>query len=461
MKKSVLIITLAIFLVLPLISALNLKIEQKTDDVAMIVGLGMPAMFDLTITNLGTSDNLMFYNFFGSDTLPKGTVSIGNWETKDVSVGVYPRDDLKQEGRIVFDIYVKGEDGSQVISPLMVNVVQLKDAFIVGADEFDPESNTVSVYMKNAVNFNFNKIKATFKSPFFNFEKEFSLAPYEKKSFDVVVNKEDFKDLMAGFYTLDVDTEVGTKQTKIEGTMKFSEKDIVTTSQDDYGVIISTKKITKTNEGNVISKSSTVLKKSIISRLFTTFSPEPDLVERKGLSVYYTWERELNPGDSLEIVVKTNWLLPLLAILLIISVVILVKQFSRTSLSLKKKVTFVRAKGGEFALKVSVIVNARHYIQRVNVIDRLPMLVKLHERFGGEMPKKVDEKNRRIEWYFEKLQAGESRVISYIIYSKVGVLGKFALPTTTAVYEKDGQVHEAESNHAFFIAEQIRKPIED
>lgn len=461
MKKSVLILSLAIILILPLISALNLKIEQKTDDVAMILGLGMPAMFDLKITNLGNSDNLIFYNFFGSDTLPKGTVPIGSWEIKDVSVGVYPRDDFRQEGRFKFDIYVKGEDGSQVTSPLMVNIVQLKDAFAVGADEFKPDSNNVSVYIKNAVNFNFNKIKATFKSPFFNFEKEFSLAPYEKKSFEITLNKENFKDLMAGFYTLNVETNVGDKKANVEGTMKFSEKDIVTTSQDDYGIIISTKKIIKTNEGNIISKSSTVLKKNIISRLFTTFSPEPDLVERKGLTIYYTWERELKPGDSLNIVVKTNWLLPLLAILLVIAIIILIKQFSRTSLSLKKKVTFVRAKGGEFALKVSVIVNARHYIQRVNVIDRLPMLVKLHERFGGEMPKKVDEKNRRIEWYFDKLQAGESRVISYIIYSKVGVLGKFALPTTTAIYEKDGQVHEAESNHAFFIAEQIRKPIED
>jgi len=58
------------------------------------------------------------------------------------------------------------------------------------------------------------------------------------------------------------------------------------------------------------------------------------------------------------------------------------------------------------------------------------------------------------------MQPGESRVISYIIYSKVGVLGKFALPTATAIYEKDGNIHEAESNHAFFIAEQGRK-VED
>ena len=139
----------------------------------------------------------------------------------------------------------------------------------------------------------------------------------------------------------------------------------------------------------------------------------------------------------------------------------LTKQLSRSNLSLRKKVTFVKAKGGEFALKVSVIINARKHVERVNVIDRLPFLAKLHERFGGEKPSKIDMKNRRLEWSFDRLEAGESRIVSYIIYSKVGVLGKFALPTATAVYEREGEVHESESNHAFFIAEQARKPVED
>jgi len=460
MRKIFSLITI-ILLIFPLVSAINLNIEEKRPDVAMIVGLNMPAIFDLTITNLGESDSFIFYNFFGSDMFPKGSVSINSGETKEVEVGIYPRDDLKQEGKVKFDIFIKGAGENQVSYPLTVNVMKLGDAFEVGTEEFKPDSNNVSVYIKNIANFNFNNINAEFKSPFFNFEKTFSLDAYQKESFEINLNKEDFRDLMAGFYTLNVEVNVGEQKANVEGIMRFSEKDIVTSSQDEYGVIIHTKKILKVNEGNVISESSTILKKNIISRLFTTFSPEPEIIERKGLSVYYTWERELKPGEKLEIVVKTNWLLPLLAVLLIISTVALTKQFSKTNLSLTKKVKFVRAKGGEFALKVSVIINARKYIERVNVIDRLPALVKLHERFGGEMPRKVDEKNRRVEWYFDKLEAGESRIISYIIYSKVGVLGKFALPTATAVYEREGELREAESNNAFFIADQARKPIED
>jgi len=128
---------------------------------------------------------------------------------------------------------------------------------------------------------------------------------------------------------------------------------------------------------------------------------------------------------------------------------------------LKKKVTFVRAKGGEFALKVSLFVHAKKYIEKVQIIDRLPALVKIYEKFGGEIPSKVEEDKRRLEWNFEKLEAGEIRVISYIVYSKVGVLGKFALPSATAIFQRDGVIKNEESNRAFFMAEQRTKDEED
>ena len=128
---------------------------------------------------------------------------------------------------------------------------------------------------------------------------------------------------------------------------------------------------------------------------------------------------------------------------------------------LRKRVHFVKAKGGEFALKVSVFVNAKHYVERVHIIDRLPPLVKLFDRFSGDTPTKVSEKERRVEWDFEKLEGGETRMLSYIIYSKIGVLGRFALPSTTAIYQRDGKIHESVSNRAFFVAEQTKVESED
>ncbi len=450
--KKIFVLLLVLFII-PNIIAISLDVEKKSSDEFMIIGLEKPAVFVLDVMNNGASDNFLFYTFFGGGSYPTGTVYIGNGQAKEVEFGVYPRSDFTQRGAVIFDLFIKGQDGTEKKIPLTVKVVDAEDSIEIGSEEFDPSSNSLQIYIKNKVNIDFSEIEARFKSPFFSFEEKFSLESYEKKSFDVELNKEDFNKVMAGFYTVEAKIKTDGQEFKIEGTMKFSEKDILKTTEEAYGFIIRTNIIKKTNEGNVISESETVIKKNIITRLFTSFNPKPDIVERKGLVIYYTWNQQVKPGETLEISVRTNWLLPLLVIFLILAIVILAKKFSVANLVLRKRISFVRAKGGEFALKVSIFVNAKKYIERVNITDRLPPLVKIHERFGIEQPTRINEKTRRIEWNFEKLEAGETRTLSYIIYSKIGVLGKFALPTATAIYERNGEFHETESNKTFFVAE--------
>ncbi len=458
MKKIFLLISL--ILILPLISAINLTIEKQSSNEVLILGLDMPTIFDLKITNLGPTDNFKIYNLVGLDINPK-TVSINKGETKEVKLEVSPIGDLNIRGFYSFNCPFRGQDESEINQQLTLNIINLKDAFEIGSEEFDSNSSSLNVYIHNKVNFDFSEINVKFKSAFFDFEETLQLGPNEKKSFNVQLNKEEFKKLMAGFYTLKAEIFVEDEKANVEGIIKFVEKNLVTTTKEDYGFIINTKIIEKINEGNVLATSETVLKKSIISRLFTSFSPQPDIVERQGLTVYYTWEKEIKPGENLKIIVKTNWLFPLLIILFIVAIVILAKQYSKTNLVLKKRVSFVRAKGGEFALKVSILIHAKKYVEKVSIIDKLPPLVKIHERFGGEKPLRINEKNKRLEWGFEKLEAGENRMLSYIIYSKIGILGKFSLPTTTAIYEKEGKVHETESNRAFFIVEQKVNKEED
>lgn len=458
MKKIFFLITL--LLILPSISAINLTIEKQSVNEVLISELDMPAYFDLEITNLGSNDKFKIYNLVGLDISPE-SIEIDKGETKQLSLKVAPLGQLDIRGLYSFECFFRGEDESETNTKLTIRIIDLADAFEIGSEEFNPESNSLEVYIHNKVNFDFGEINAKFKSAFFDFEENFNLGPNEKKNFDISLNKEEFKKLMAGFYTLKTEVNVENEKADIEGVIKFAEKNLVTSTKKDYGFVINTQIIEKTNEGNVMAKSETVLKKNIISRLFTSFSPSPDIVERQGLEIFYTWDREIKPGETLKITVKTNWLFPLLVVLFIVAIVILSKQSSKTDLVLRKKVSFVKAKGGEFALKVSILVNARKYIEKVSIIDRLPPLVKIHERFGGERPLRIDERNKRIDWGFEKLEAGEKRVISYIIYSKIGVLGKFSLPTTTAIYEKEGKVKESTSNRAFFLIDQSKKVVED
>ena len=153
----------------------------------------------------------------------------------------------------------------------------------------------------------------------------------------------------------------------------------------------------------------------------------------------------------MKVEVTTNWFFPIILTLLIILIIYLVIKFTRTDVIVRKRVNYVKTRGGEFALKVTIFVKAKNYIERLNLIDRVPFLVKVYPRFGGEQPTKVDEQRKRIDWRFEKMEAGEIRRITYVIYSKVGVLGRFALPKAKAVYEKNGQVKEVKSNKTYFV----------
>ncbi len=460
MKKALIFLIITL-LILPSVLAINLEIEKLSDNEVMIHGIEKPTVFNYKITNLGQPDNLEFYNLLGFKIFPVGTIAIETGETKEIELKISPREDFDHKGFYTFEYFIRGQDTSEIKKELTFKVIDLDEAFEIGSGEVDPKSSSIEIYIDNKVNVEFGEIETKFSSAFFDFNEKFSIKANEKKSFNIELDKEDFKKLMAGFYTLTAEIMVQDQKANVEGIIKFIEKNIVETTKRNYGLIISTKIIEKTNEGNMVANSETIIKKNIISRLFTSFSPEPDIVEREGAIIYYTWNNKINPGETLKINIKTNWLLPLIIILFIVAIVLLAKQYTKTNLVLRKRVSFVKAKGGEFALKVTIFIDAKKYVENINIIDRLPGLVKIYERFGRESPSKIDEKNKRIEWNFGKLEPGEMRTLSYIIYSKIGVLGKFALPLTTAIYEREGKVHETKSNRVFFVAEQRTRDIEE
>lgn len=459
MRRTFIFIIATLFL-LSTISALSLQVEKISSNEVMVEGLNKPVTFDLRITNNGANESIDFYSLVGFQIYPAGKTQILSEETKDIKLEVYPVGEFDYLGNYKFPYYIRGKSG-EMEGSLMFLRIKFPQAFKVSTEDISPDSKSTIVTITNTENFNFGNTKVTFSSPFYETEKSFTLGPKEKRNFTIDLNKEKYLGLEARFYTLTTEIAVDNQKAKYETTINYIEKELIKTTESSNGLIINTKTIQKINEGNIVGKSDVTLGKNIITRLFTTFSPEPDIVERRGFNIYYTWNKEINPGERLDISVKTNYTFPLIIVLLIVAIVILVKLYTRSNLVLRKQVTFVRAKGGEFALKVSIFVNAKTFIEKVNIIDRLPPLVKLYEKFGVERPSKFDSKMRRLEWAFPSLQAEETRVLSYIIYSKVGILGKFALPSTMGMYEKDGDLHETESNRAYFVAEQRLKDLDE
>jgi len=322
----------------------------------------------------------------------------------------------------------------------------------LGTYPIEPQSEQATVYVLNNYKISYGGVKANFRSVFFDFDREFSLGPLEKKEF--VVSLGDLtSSLGAGKYIMSTNLSINDANEVIESNIIFSEKALIKSEEESFGLAVRKDIITKTNEGNLETMAEVVIKKNIISRLFTTFSVQPYKVNREGGSVYYYWQKELRPSESFTVRVTTNWLIPLLVILGAIVLGFFISLYRKTHLLVRKRVSFVRSKGGEFALKVSLHVRAKANVEKIKIFDRLPPIAKLYERYGAVAPDKFDKTNRRLEWNLGSMDVGEERVLSYIIYSKVGVIGRLELPRATAVYEHNSNITESQSNRTYVVTE--------
>jgi hypothetical protein len=462
MKKAV-IFMLVVFLV-QTAAAINLEIQKEVINDVVVTEFENPAVFLLKIKNNGQGDYFQIFNLHGVSMLPEEEFFIASGKSKEIQLMIYPRKDLDYGRffqRYSFNFFIQDSGQNHVQETVSIKISKLKDAFEITASDLDPESEEIKISLINKADYDFGDISVRFFSGFFSSEEQFNMGPNEKKETTIKIDKEKSRELVSGFYTVKGEIFAGGHSAIAEGIIKFTEKNLVTESQKKFGIIINTETIETINEGNTVAVAENTIQKNILSRLFTNFNIEPDRVEREGFFINYYWTRQIRPGESLIITSKTNWMFPILFLTVILVLIIFLKHFSKKEITMKKKVNFMRAKGGEFALKISVFVQANKYVERVNIIDSIPPLVKVFERYGAEKPTRIDEKNRRIDWNFEKLEAGEVRILTYVIYSKVGVMGKFALPSATAVYEREGKIKEVRSNKAFFVAEQRKGEIQE
>jgi archaellin len=459
MKKIIFFFTL-IFLI-NCTTSFELNITEESSDNILIAGSQEKLIFNLTITNLGAGDYIKFYNLQGFQMFPIGTTPLNSKETKEIQLEIYPIGDIKERGEYIFNYFIENSKRLKIKENLTLRIIELDDVLTIGSEKIDLNKNTIIFYIQNEELKYLKDINAKFKSKFFEVEKTFSLNPKEKKEFEIELESGDVSRLAAGFYPLKAEINYKEAKENLEGVMKFLERNDLEIKEESSGTIINTQIIKKTNKGNVDTKTVTSIQRSFFSSIFTTFSQDPDIIEKEGFERYYIWEKNLTPGETIEIKIKTNYLFPLLILFLTVFIIFFLKIYLTSDLILKKKINFVHSKTGELVLKVSILINARRYVENVNVLDRLPALVKLHPKFGGEIPTRADEKKRRIEWNFTKFEAGERKRVSYIIYSKIGVLGKFALPFATAVYERQGKIKEAKSNKSYFVAEKRKKDEEE
>jgi hypothetical protein len=454
MKKGVILSILIVFLSLNLISAIDLDIKVNPILDVIITELNEPAIFDLTIKNLGESSNFEIYSLIGVDLFPEESFFIESGQIKIIRIQAMPQKTIKSRlGYINFKYQIKNSINEIQDGTLTLNIMRLNEVLSIVPENINAKSEEIIITIENNINLNFNDLKINMNSAFFEYESSLPLKALETKKIKIPIDKEKTKTLNAGDYLLNTEIKTFEKTEDIESIIKFLEQENIESKEIYEGIIIKRHEIIKHNLGNTRKTITITAEKNIFSYLFTTVNINPTKTEFKGLTRYYSWEKELIPNEEIKIIIKTNWFFPIIIVLLIIGLIIIIKRSIETDLSLRKHVSFVKTKGGEFALKISIRIRAKKFIERINITDKLPPLVHLYERYGAIPPDKVDLKNKRMEWNMPALNEGEERIFSYIIYSKIGVVGRFELPETRAVYEKEGKVKHATSNRSFFINE--------
>jgi len=448
-------ILITALLILTSASALTLNPEYSSN--IIVKDFSSQITLDLEITN-ATPGIYNLYTLADISIKPTETFRI-NSDPFTKTFTISPTQNLDLEGNYAFTYILNHRGVEKVEQKMLLQIVNLEDVIEISSESIQPDAEDISFYIQNKESIYLKDLTAKFSSILFETEEmTFDLKPNEKLKIPVQVDKDKLRKTKAGVYIIDSTFYTENGKREIEGNLYLGEKKGITSTEDKSGLLIRSETITKVNAGNVIESIQIQLDKNIFSRLFTSFNIEPTITERTGLKVQYTWIKErLNPAEAYVIKAKTNYLFPLLIIILATLAFFGYKRFSETKLEIKKSVSPVKTKNGEFALKVELSLKAKKDIENVSLVDKVPAIVKIYNKFGIVKPDKIDPASRRIHWNIGDLEAGEERLFNYIIYSKVGVVGKFSLPRALAVFEKDGDIHEIDSNNVFFMNEQTNK----
>ena len=453
MKKKALLLFLIILISLSIItiSAINLEVKSEPISNSFLVELDEPAIFDLTIKNLEKKDTFKIYSLVGIN-ITHNPIILANEETKKVRIYVTPQDSLKNKLQsYVFEYKIKYSNNDIQSETLTLNIVDLESSFSIKAEPIGPNTKKIILDIKNNIMKNFKNVEFKISSKFFEHEEKISLKANEKKFIEIMIDQEKIKTLNAGNYIMNTQIRLKDHIANIESQIKFLETEGIETSETKEGIIIQRSEIIKKNTGNVKKLVKITMEKNLLAYIFTTRNIATTKIETNGFIKKYIWEKVLIPNEEIKIVTKTNWLFPIFILIIILMGVRLIRKSIYDNLELSKKVSFVKTKGGQFALKVTIKARAKKHLEKITIIDKIPPIVKLYNKFGTISPDKIDLENKKLHWNLSSLNKDETRIFTYIIYSKIGIMGRFELPETRAVYEDEGELKETISNRSFYV----------
>ena len=206
-----------------------------------------------------------------------------------------------------------------------------------------------------------------------------------------------------------------------------------------------------TNNGNIEAEEEVLFETTLLKQLLSSTNLDPEVVEINGKR-YFKWSLVIPADESVEIEIVRNYR-PIIIALLLITLGIVGYYVFRSPVVVKKEAMILKKRS-----KVKVLIHVKNrtskLVENVRIIDKLPQLTELQKEFevGTLKPEKVIRHAREgtvIRWQLAHLEPHEERIITYLLNSKMEVIGSYKLPSTIVKFKnKKGKFVKIYSNRA-------------
>ncbi|MEK6835802.1 MAG: hypothetical protein AABX55_02155, partial [Nanoarchaeota archaeon] len=384
------------------------------------------------------------------------TYSISPGSSKKDTVKLFPRGILPA-GKYSINLRIYSLNDAEVFIDHSVVVEILAYNDLLKADlEFNPQGldprkeNLVKLNLKNKHEIKLDSLNVQIKNSLFTQEFITSLAEKESKSFDFSITLTDAKE--GNYDTLIYikmdDNILVNKNVPIKVSAYSNVREL---KKEESVFLINTLEITRTNDGNTISKEIFTRLVPPLQNTFTKATPNPTKIEKVDNDYKYTWQFDLNPKQSYTILIKTNYRTPLIIFIIVVAVLIFGYNVLRTELSIKKKVLLLKSKEGNIShLKVLLTIKCGHANARnLHLVDNIPGVFEAPGDFITLKPSSVKKglAGSTLIWEIPEILRGEERVISYKVKSHAPLVGRVRIPRAICRYKNvAGKISIAKSN---------------
>jgi hypothetical protein len=219
--------------------------------------------------------------------------------------------------------------------------------------------------------------------------------------------------------------------------------------------------LTITNLGNAKKTDVVKIQASLKDKFFSRSDPKFEFVKDES-GYFMNWPISLASQESTEIKMTTSYRLLIIPLLLLVALIIYNMMYSNP-LIIKKKIRQASKEIGALT-NVSVIIylknRSKQPIRNVRLVERVSKMIQLkQDSFSGSLhPSKMhnrDSEGSLLEYRFAEIAPGDTRTVTYTVYSKLHVFGPVTIKPTVAEFQlKNGKHMKASSSPLSMITEE-------